>query len=184
MKKLKLSDIRKPLNIQPCQEVWLFRIKDYRRYEIDFDILLSDGTPLQRPFCWNQFQKSELIKSVLKDIKIPPVYAICGGDNDRTYRIVDGKQRLSTLIDFYDGKFPITINGIDYFYSDLDKDAQDEIAYFHITAYIAYEPLEKIKGEYQTIKFSDADLIQWFELINFSGTPQDLGHINLLKSKI
>lgn len=183
MGKLKLTDIRKPLKIQPQQECWLFRIGRYQNYVLDFDVLLSDGTPLQRPYYWSQLQKSELIKSVLKEIKIPPIYVICGGDGDKTYRIVDGKQRLSTLIDFYNGEFPVTIDGVDYFYSDLDKDAQNEIKYFYITARIAYEPLEKINGKNEAIKFEDSDLIEWFELINFSGTPQDNQHLQILKSK-
>lgn len=98
---LKLSDIRKPLKIDvqsPCVITRLGRIEN--RYDIDWDIILSDGKLLQRDFCWSHEQKSELILSVLKNIPIPPFSFIIGGKNDKTLRVIDGKQRLSTLIDF------------------------------------------------------------------------------------
>ena len=95
---LKLSDIRKPLKIDvqsPCVITRLGRIEN--RYDIDWDIILSDGKPLQRDFCSCDQQKSELILSVLKNIPIPPFSFIIGGKDDKTLRVIDGKQRLSTF---------------------------------------------------------------------------------------
>lgn len=174
---LKLSDIRKPLKIDvqsPCVITRLGRIEN--RYDIDWDIILSDGKPLQRDFCWSHEQKSELILSVLKNIPIPPFSFIIGG-----------KQRLSTLIDFYKGVISFHYEGKNYFYKDLDKSAQFEFEYFDIMASVAYEPFvedTQLRKTEKCVPFNDEDIIEWFKLINFAGTPQNKEHLNYLNSII
>lgn len=77
---LKLSDIRKPLNIDIQSPAIITRLGTIeKRYNIDWDVMLSNGKPLQRDFCWTPDQKSELILSVLKEIMIPPFAFIIGG---------------------------------------------------------------------------------------------------------
>lgn len=185
---LKLSDIRKPLKIDvqsPCVITRLGRIEN--RYDIDWDIILSNGKPLQRDFCWSHEQKSELILSVLKNIPIPPFSFIIGGKDDKTLRVIDGKQRLSTLIDFYKGVISFHYEGKNYFYKDLDKSAQFEFEYFDIMASVAYEPFvedRQLRKTEKCVPFNDEDIIEWFKLINFAGTPQNKEHLNYLNSII
>lgn len=109
---LKLSDVRKPLNIDVQEPANISRLGNLEnRYIIDWDVKLSNGKALQRDFCWTKEQKNELIISLLKKIKIPVFTFIIGGENDSILRVVDGKQRLSTLLDFYNGKFPVCFEG-------------------------------------------------------------------------
>lgn len=81
---------------------------------IDFD------PPYQRDYCWSQEDKDLLLDSMFNNLDIgkfvlkefPTV-----NDNGFGFEIVDGKQRLSTLLDFYYGK--VKLKGIGY--NDLSK---------------------------------------------------------------
>lgn len=162
---------------QPITVTHLGRIQ--KTYTIDFDVVLSNGVCLQRDFCWTLEQKQSLIESVIKGINIPPICCIIGGENDTVMRIIDGKQRLSTLISFFNNQFPLTVDGEDYYYDDLDLEGRLLFKSFDIKAYIVYEPID---DDGTIHKFSDCDLISWFNTINFSGTQQDISHRNKLLS--
>lgn len=85
-----------------------------------------------------------------------------------------GKQRMSTLFDFYQNKFALIVENKHYYYKDLDESVQRVIRLFSFTCDIVYE--------YNDALISDENKIKWFELINFSGTPQDKQHLIDLKS--
>jgi hypothetical protein len=90
------------------------------------------------------------------------------------FKVIDGKQRLSAWMWFCQGKFPIVVNNIEYYFNDLDSWAQGELMYSNwIKADVAYEYHDKL--------ISDELKIQWFEMINFAGTPQDKSHLENLK---
>jgi hypothetical protein len=176
----KLSDIKKelPLNIQ--KGMWNGHLKnllnDKDRYKIDFDVYLpSKGMNLQRPLCWTLEQKRELIKSVIKGVDIQNFYVIIytPDDKQRVYKIIDGKQRLSTLISFCNDEFTFEFNGQEYLYSELSADVKDVIDRFDIHFNQTYEYWDDL--------IPDDVKIDWFEQINFLGTPQDTEHINNLK---
>jgi hypothetical protein len=176
-KTLKLSQFRKklPFNINyGMGDITLRGLLTHKDYKLDFDVWLpSKNKNLQRPFVWTLFQKRELILSILKGVMIAPISVI--NYDHRIYKIIDGKQRLSTLISFVKNEFSIEVDGDEYYFSDLDKDtAQGEFMYRSIKADIGYE--------YPHQPISDDDLIAWFEMINFAGTPQDAEHLKNLKS--
>ena len=52
----------------------------------------------QRLFRWSIFQQSRLIESVLLDIPLPPIFV--AQSEDGTWEVVDGLQRLSTVLKF------------------------------------------------------------------------------------
>ena len=95
-------------------------------------------------------------------------------DQTVTYKIIDGKQRLSTLISFYKGEFPIEYEGKEYFISDLDEWAARAISHITLDSKRVYE--------YPDAQLTDDQKIAWFEMINFAGTPQDIEHLNNLKA--
>ena len=65
----------------------------------------------QRNQVWNEEKKSELIYTILSGGIIPEIIAFEKTDNDNTYLILlDGWQRLSTIIDYIDGKFKIKLD--------------------------------------------------------------------------
>lgn len=58
----------------------------------------------QRDFVWNQKKASKLIESVLINVPLPVVYL--SEDTDGALTVIDGQQRLTSLISFIEGKFP------------------------------------------------------------------------------
>jgi len=173
---LKLEDIRKKMPFHINYGLSAFTMRDLierNHYDLDFDVWLpTKGMNLQRPFCWNLNQKQELIMSLLKGINIS-IMAFIHYDH-KVFKIIDGKQRLSAWLWFCQGKFPIVVNGIQYYYNDLDERAQAELMWSKwIKADVAYEYPDKT--------ISDESKIEWFEMINFVGTPQDIKHLKKLK---
>lgn len=151
---------------------------------LDFDVYLpTKKKNLQRPLVWSLFQKQQLILSALKGIKLPPIQFVLYTDDSlrsdnvekqQTYKIIDGKQRLTTLISYYRGEFPIIWEDKEYYFKDLDEWAARRISHVTLDSDRVYA--------YHDDNLSDDQLIAWFEMINFAGTPQDVEHLNNLKS--
>lgn len=70
--------------------------------------------PYQRDFnVWNGEQKSFLIDTILKNFPIPPIFLEQKINSDTgvtTYDVIDGKQRLSTIVDFINNKVSIPMS--------------------------------------------------------------------------
>jgi len=69
----------------------------------------------QRRHRWSVERKSRLIESFLMNVPVPPVF-LYERDLAR-FEVMDGRQRLTALSDFYANRFPLT--GLQY-WSDLD----------------------------------------------------------------
>jgi hypothetical protein len=59
----------------------------------------------QRNLVWENFEKSRLIESILLRIPLPMFYF--AEDNEGKLTVVDGLQRITTIKDFMDNKFPL-----------------------------------------------------------------------------
>lgn len=59
----------------------------------------------QRNLVWDNFQKSRLIESILLRIPLPMFYF--AEDKEGKLSVVDGLQRITTIKDFMDNKFPL-----------------------------------------------------------------------------
>lgn len=170
-----IKELRNVLKFHP-QEVnsWL---KYMVQKNIDFDVYLpTKNMNLQRDFVWNVHQKRELIWSILMNRHIPRMAMINiitehTGSED-IYQVIDGKQRLSTMIDFYNNTFHLEIDNKYYLYRDLPEDYQRAIACYAIPYYIVNEDYGN--------KITDDDKINWFKFINFAGTQQDAEHFKKL----
>ena len=86
----------------------------------------------QREYVWRLKPElpSRLVESVLLDIPIPPIYF--GKMLDGRLEVIDGQQRLTTLIDFVSNRFPLqklrglgTLN--EKYYRDLSEEHQAKI---------------------------------------------------------
>lgn len=86
----------------------------------------------QREYVWEKMPKlrSRLIESLLLDIPIPPIYL--GTERGGRFEVIDGQQRLTTLIRFVRNEFPLeslagmsSLNG--RYYKDLREEEQSKI---------------------------------------------------------
>jgi hypothetical protein len=134
----------------------------------DFDVYLpSRKMNLQRPLVWTLDQKRSLIESVLIRRSIPSICVVQTFDD--TYQVIDGKQRLNAFIEYVQGGFDFC----GYYCDDLPKDYAGQINRHWVTAYRLCE--------YDT-PVSDDEKVEWFNWINFAGTPQDIAHMEALKN--
>lgn len=168
------------LNIKAKNPIVLCRIKDLENKKIDFDVFLpSRGCNLQREYVWNIEQQRELIMSILLERYIPNACIISLLDRNDVkslidiWQVIDGKQRILTMLKFYKNEFSILLDGKEYFYKDLSKEYQLEISHYHIIARVVYDNYDK--------DIPDDDKITWFKLINFAGTSQDKEHLEKFK---
>jgi hypothetical protein len=170
-----ITELRKFIDFYPTEAT--SQLRYFINQNIDWDVYLpTKGKNLQRDFVWTLEQKRELINSMLIGRHIPH-FAIMNiiNPNDKMsdiYQIIDGKQRLSTMFDFYQDKFTIEIDEIEYYFKDLPKDYQLAISSYYIRYYLVNEP-------YDT-PITDEQKINWFKFINFAGTPQDVEHLKNL----
>lgn len=153
------------------------QVKYFSKKNIDWNVFLTTkGKNLQRDFVWTLEQKRELINSILIGRHIPHCAIVNivdpKDDSKDIYQIIDGKQRLSSMIDFYENKFTIIIDNKEYYFNDLPNDYQLAISHFHFRYYVVNEPWGN--------PMTDDQKINWFKFINFAGTPQDTEHLNSL----
>ncbi len=181
MKELKLSDVRKSFKFTMNKGMSFDGFDLYEKcthpVRMDYDVYLpTKGMNLQRELCWTLHQKQEFILSILKGNSIPKISLIQHRDVDnitaeKVNQVIDGKQRITTYASFINGGFALSSG---HNISDLAKDAQNELLRFWFVADIAYSYYDK--------PITDDEKIDWFEQINFTGTPQDADHLLKLKT--
>lgn len=145
------------------------RASTLSRLKFDFDVYLpTKGMNLQRPLVWTLEQKQALIESIIVKRFIPPISAIYTIDD--VHEVIDGKQRLTTLIAYLNNEFEFC----GYLHKNLPEDYKTAIQRFWLQCNRLLEPFDK--------KLSDNEKIEWFNWINFAGMPQDIAHMEKLKN--
>ena len=85
----------------------IWQAKDFSIRE--FSSMLQDGDlelqpEYQRKYVASPKIASKLIESILMDVPIPVIYL--AEENDGSYSVIDGQQRLTSFISFINGKYP------------------------------------------------------------------------------
>ena len=81
-----------------------YRIAELLRLFSRKDLVLQPK--FQRRLAWEAAARSYLIDTVVRGLPMPKIYlrGIVGSSNQFQYEVVDGQQRLTAIIDFYNGK--------------------------------------------------------------------------------
>lgn len=155
-------------------------ISKEKYFHFDFDVYLPEfKMNLQRPYVWTDKMASAYIVSVFQERTMLPVYVNVKLDED-IIEVIDGKQRIMTLLRYYRNEFPMVVNGKQYYYSDLDENMQIFFRLYHVQGIQHYEH----KNMKDTI-LTDKQKIDWFMHINCSNVPQNSEHISkLLNAKL
>lgn len=134
-----------------------FSIADFLKWNDDKELRLNPK--FQRGSVWTAPARTYLIDSILRGYPIPKLLlrTTIDRDNRRTLRdVVDGQQRLRTIIDFASGRLVLGSKANEfqgYRYNDLDDDLKD--------SFLAY----KLTCE-QLINASDEDVLEVFVRVN------------------
>ena len=60
----------------------------------------------QRNYVWDHKKASKLVESLLLGLPVPELFFYSDGDDDFTYKIIDGQQRFLSIYFFVKGRFP------------------------------------------------------------------------------
>ena len=148
--------------------------------EFDFDVYLPTiDENLQRELCWNAWQKSAYLLSILKGLKINNIAIVKVLDpetNNTIFQVIDGKQRLNTIINFVLGKEAVYMDKVGYVWNELDSLVKSKFLNLFIESHLSYS--------YQDDEITDKQKLDWFEELSFLGALQDTQHLYNLKNKM
>ena len=149
---LEIYDDVDSLSIYPNAEVRVEKVQFSvlhlkRLYEDRKELILNPD--FQRKDVWKGKQRPELIESILMGIPIPIMYLFETADGRK--QVVDGRQRITTILDFLNNKFPLRdlkilhdLNGSRF--SDLDKKLQGIFEDCQLYVYVIQPPTpERVK---------------------------------------
>lgn len=105
--------------------------------------------PFQRGLVWKPEQKRELVESILMGIPIPVIYVF--EDENGKKQLVDGRQRISTIIAFMNNEFSLAnlkmlpaFNGKKF--QDLEPIYRSKVERYQISVYVIEPPTpERVK---------------------------------------
>jgi hypothetical protein len=147
------------LNEEDSRKI-VWQAKDFSIRE--FASMLQDGDldlqpEYQRKYVATPKIASKLIESIIMDVPIPVIYL--AEEQDGTYSVIDGQQRLTSFLSFITGKYPngdlFKLTGLKVYkelnrklFSDLDKEFQNKIRKTTLhTIVIKKESNEDVKFE-------------------------------------
>ena len=110
---------------------------------------LMIAPPFQRGLVWKIEQKRELIESILMGIPIPVVYVF--EDENGKKQVVDGRQRISTIIAFLNNAFSLdNLKMLPQFnnkkFNDLEALYKSKVERYQIPVYVIEPPTpERVK---------------------------------------
>lgn len=89
----------------------------------------------QRQEVWSRSKKQNLIDTILRGWKLPKFYFLKLSGEPESYEVVDGQQRLLTILEFFDNEFPLSDVSAKTFGGAFHRDLPDK----HIDAFDDYE---------------------------------------------
>ena len=115
----------------------IYPIADFLKWNDDKELSLNPH--FQRGPVWSAQARSYLIDSILRGYPVPKLLlrTKIDRDNRRTVRdVVDGQQRLRTIIDFNQGKFILGPKAKEFAgssYQDLSNELKDQFLSYKLT---------------------------------------------------
>lgn len=155
-------------------------------YQLHMMEKFNYNPPYQRKSVWGEGEKSFLIDSLLKNFPIPPIFLYRKIDSEtgrEYYDVIDGKQRLMSIIGFINNDISLPDDFGDGVYGDEELNGKcfDELKE-HKTIFWKY----KLTIEY--IESDDVDVINSvFDRLNRNGVklnPQELRKANYHSSEL
>ncbi|MCX8795765.1 DUF262 domain-containing protein [Vibrio parahaemolyticus] len=124
----------------------------------------------QREYVWTRDQQQCLLESIFHRIPLGGISVVVDPkSSDKYLEVVDGKQRLTTILKFVDNEFPyIDEYGNFLYYRDLD--VVDQRTFTNVIL-----PSNELRED-GVRKPSRLQILKFFYRVNFGGTPQAESH--------
>ena len=146
-----------------------------RMYSIRDIVRLLESTELsiqpkyqRRRTSWPTNAKTALIDTIMNNFPLPPIYLrdYVNEEGKRKKEIIDGQQRISTIVEFYKGEFELSKNFFEENYiglkfSELPGDEQQMLEDFEVS-------FISIRGA------SESDIISIFSRLNSFSLPLNI----------
>jgi len=169
------------INIKPYEKknkISLMKNKDLRlsySQRTLFDLLskayyfgINFDPEYQRDYVWNPDDKVALIDSIFSNIDIGKFAFIETGDYlNKMYEILDGKQRINAILEYYEGRFKYK----DSYFNDLLKIDQDYFTNYSVNVA-------------QVSNLSQKQILQYFITLNKHGKVMDSHHIEKIENML
>ena len=115
------DDIEKQQDIEIPREVRNLTTQAYDKSVSDIVRMITDkdlvlDPDYQRNYVWDNKKASKLIESIILNVPIPVIYV--SEEQDSSWSVIDGLQRLNSLKRFFDGKYKLS--GLEVLY-ELNK---------------------------------------------------------------
>ena len=138
--------------------------------ELDTLGLIDYSPEFQRNYVWSDKQKVYLIDSILNCFAIPKIFVrqvLDSGQTSNTYEIIDGQQRLTTILKYIKNEFPLLkkkhpkpeffdLQFEGKYFSDLSVDNKRQILNFSLS-------IDLVEGNYK-------EITEMFLRLNLSNT--------------
>jgi hypothetical protein len=109
----------------------------------------------QRRVLWDCVQQSRLIESFIANIPVPPMVFFLA--EHKSYEVIDGHQRISTIQAFYENQFRLSglelwseLNG--YIYAELPWKVRTALDHRSISYIVIIAPIESTSSEALQLK--------------------------------
>ncbi|OGJ14003.1 hypothetical protein A2585_00880, partial [Candidatus Nomurabacteria bacterium RIFOXYD1_FULL_39_12] len=112
--------------------------------------LIDLDPAFQRGDIWSTQKKQLFIDTLIRDWGVPKIYLAAYKDRNNNiykYECIDGKQRLTSIFDFYDDKLKLENNNL--LYKDLDIKTKEKLGYYLFDV----EIVEDFSGDELSILF-------------------------------
>lgn len=109
--------------------------------------------PYQREFIYNIDQQKAVMDTVIKHFPLNSMYWV--KREDGKYEVLDGQQRILSIMYYLSHKFSITVNNSEFYCDSLTDDLYNKILDYDLHVYIC-------TGE-------DSEKLEWFKTINIAG---------------
>lgn len=142
-------------------------------FDMYADNELSFNPCYQRGLVWSNEQKELFIKALLKGVvRLTPTYVFNGFSSDtKLYEVLDGKQRLTTLLEFVRNEF--TVDGI--YYKDW---GYEDVRAFHKLP-LVYTLVDGFDDDGLTLALK----VDLFLQLNSYGEAVDKAHLEMIQKK-
>lgn len=118
-----------------------YSITDFLEWKASRQLVIAPK--FQRRNIWSQKAKSYLIDTILRGLPIPPLFIRAKVDptvRKAVREVVDGQQRLRSVFEFIEGKFPImkahNVEFAGMFYHELPETTQHDFLRYHFAVNI------------------------------------------------